>query len=107
MLCAFAKSRGYFGANAAWYRLSLLTLNILQAMKIRALPAELEKARPKRLRFVLFTLAGRIDRDRDREGSTATASARDRPRPRPRGIDRDRVREGSTATASAKDRPRP
>ncbi|MFH0899499.1 MAG: hypothetical protein V2A73_02595 [Pseudomonadota bacterium] len=29
-------------------------------MKIHALPAELKKARPKRLRFVLFTLAGRI-----------------------------------------------
>jgi hypothetical protein len=51
---------GKFGANAAWYRLSLLTLNLLQAMKLHALPPALAKARPKRLRFVLFTLAGKI-----------------------------------------------
>ena len=51
---------GKFGANAAWYRLSLLTLNILQAMKLHALPSELNKARPKRLRYMLFTLAGKI-----------------------------------------------
>jgi hypothetical protein len=51
---------GKFGANAAWYRLSLLTLNILTALKLHALPAALKKARPKRLRFVLFTLAGKI-----------------------------------------------
>ena len=49
-----------FGANAAWYRLSLLTYNVLSAMKSLALPANLSTARPKRLRFVLFTLAGRI-----------------------------------------------
>lgn len=49
-----------FGANAAWYRLSLLTYNVLSAMKSLALPAHLSTARPKRLRFVLFTLAGRI-----------------------------------------------
>ncbi len=49
-----------FGANAAWYRLSLLTYNVLSAMKSLALPANLSAARPKRLRFVLFTLAGRI-----------------------------------------------
>lgn len=51
---------GKFGANAAWYRLSLLTLNILMAMKLHALPPALKKARPKKLRFVLFTLAGKI-----------------------------------------------
>ena len=49
-----------FGANAAWYRLSLLTYNVLSAMKSLALPAGLSTARPKRLRFVVFTLAGRI-----------------------------------------------
>ena len=51
---------GRFGANAAWYRLSLITYNILSAMKSLALPAELHTARPKRLRFLVFTLAGRI-----------------------------------------------
>ena len=51
---------GRFGADAAWYRLSMLTFNILSAMKSMALPAEMSKARPKRLRFSLFNIAGRI-----------------------------------------------
>jgi Transposase DDE domain group 1 len=51
---------GRFGANAAWYRLSLLAYNILSAMKSLVLPATLSAARPKRLRFALFTMAGRL-----------------------------------------------
>jgi hypothetical protein len=51
---------GRFGANAAWYRLSLLTYNVLSALKSLALPPGLSTARPKRLRFALFTLAGRL-----------------------------------------------
>jgi hypothetical protein len=51
---------GRFGANAAWFRLSLLTYNVLSAMKSLVLPSELGNARPKRLRFSLFTIAGRI-----------------------------------------------
>ena len=51
---------GRFGANAAWYRLSLLTYNVLSALKSLALPPSLSSARPKRLRFTLFTLAGRL-----------------------------------------------
>ena len=51
---------GRFGANAAWYRLSRLTYNVLSAMKSLALPPSLSTARPKRLRFTLFTLAGRL-----------------------------------------------
>lgn len=51
---------GRFGANAAWYRMSLLTYNVLSAMKTLALPAELGNARPKRLRYQVFTMAGRI-----------------------------------------------
>jgi hypothetical protein len=51
---------GRFGANAAWYRLSLLAYNILSAMKSLVLPAPLSAARPKRLRFALFTIAGRL-----------------------------------------------
>jgi hypothetical protein len=51
---------GRFGANAAWYRLSLLTYNVLSAMKQLALPPSMESARPKRMRFSLFTIAGRI-----------------------------------------------
>jgi hypothetical protein len=51
---------GRFGANAAWYRLSLLTYNVLSAMKSLVLPAHLSAARPKRLRFAVFTIAGRL-----------------------------------------------
>jgi hypothetical protein len=51
---------GRFGANAAWYRLSLLTYNVLSALKSLALPPHLSTARPKRLRFTVFTLAGRL-----------------------------------------------
>jgi len=51
---------GRFGANAAWYRLSLLTYNVLSALKSCALPPHLSTARPKRLRFAVFTLAGRV-----------------------------------------------
>jgi len=51
---------GRFGANAAWYRLSVLTYNVLSAMKSLALPPDYQSARPKKLRFALFHLAGRI-----------------------------------------------
>jgi len=56
---------GKFGANAAWYRLSLLTLNILEALKLHALPAELETARPKKLRYSILTLAGKLSEHAD------------------------------------------
>ena len=51
---------GRFGANAAWYRLSRLTYNVLSALKSLALPPALSAARPKRLRYTVFTLAGRL-----------------------------------------------
>jgi hypothetical protein len=51
---------GRFGANAAWYRLCNLTYNVLSALKALALPPDFATARPKRLRFALFTMAGRI-----------------------------------------------
>lgn len=51
---------GRFGANAAWYRLSLLTYNVLSAMKSLALPSRFSSSRPKMLRFSLFSIAGRI-----------------------------------------------
>lgn len=50
----------YFGANAAWFRLALLTHNVLTALKRIALPAELLRARPKRLRFLIFNTPGRL-----------------------------------------------
>ena len=50
----------YFGANAAWLRMSVITFNVLTAMKRLALPAELIAARPKRLRFLIFHTPGRL-----------------------------------------------
>jgi Transposase DDE domain group 1 len=49
-----------FGANAAWLRMSVITYNVLSALKRLALPAELLAARPKRLRFLVFHTAGRV-----------------------------------------------
>lgn len=51
---------GRFGANAAWLRLAVLTHNVLTALKRLALPAELLSARPKRLRFLIFHVPGRL-----------------------------------------------
>lgn len=53
---------GRFGANAAWLRLSALTYNVLTAMKRLALPEELLRARPKRLRFLVFAQPGKFVR---------------------------------------------
>jgi hypothetical protein len=50
----------YFGANAAWLRLAVISHNVLTALKRLALPAELLCARPKRLRFLIFNTAGRL-----------------------------------------------
>lgn len=50
----------YFGANAAWLRLAVIAHNVLTALKRLALPADLLRARPKRLRFLIFNTAGRL-----------------------------------------------
>lgn len=47
---------GRFQSNAAWFRYVVLTYNILSALKAIALPADLKDARPKRLRFQIFTI---------------------------------------------------
>jgi len=49
-----------FGANAAWYRLSLLTYNVLSALKTLSLPPALHDARPKRLRFQVFSIGAEL-----------------------------------------------
>jgi len=53
---------GKFGANAAWLRLQCLTHNLLEALKAVGLDAQHRKARPKRLRFAIFTQFGRVVR---------------------------------------------
>ena len=49
-----------FGANATWFRLNVLTYNVLTFLKRHALPPRYRNARPKRLRFELFTMPGRL-----------------------------------------------
>lgn len=51
---------GTFGANAAWWRITCITHNLIQALKIIALPFSWFYTRMKRLRFRLFCVAGRI-----------------------------------------------
>ena len=51
---------GRFGVNAAWFRINALTFNVLTVLKRRALPERYRVARPKRLRFEVFTLPGRL-----------------------------------------------
>jgi len=50
----------YFGANAALLRLTVLTHNVMTALKRIALPPEMLPARARRLRFLLFHTAGRL-----------------------------------------------
>jgi hypothetical protein len=53
---------GKFGANAAWLRLQVLTLNLLECLKAVGLDPQYRTARPKRLRFAIFTQFGRVVR---------------------------------------------
>ena len=48
------------GANAAWYRLSLLTYNVLLGDEVAGVAALDGDRAPKRMRFSLFSIAGRI-----------------------------------------------
>jgi len=53
---------GRFNSNAAWYRLNVLTYNVLSAMRRLVLPKHLSRARPKKLRYRVFCIAGQIIR---------------------------------------------
>ena len=48
------------GTNAAWLRLQVITYNLLQLLKKSALSEEYANAHPKRLRFAIFTMMGRL-----------------------------------------------
>lgn len=51
-----------FGANAAWFRCNAITYNLLTLLRRRALPERYKNARPKRLRFEVFAIPGRLAR---------------------------------------------
>ena len=59
-LAAGVYPSGKFGANAAWLRLQCLTQNLLEALKAVGLDPQYRNARPKRLRFAIFTQFGRV-----------------------------------------------
>jgi Transposase DDE domain group 1 len=48
------------GTNAAWLRLQVITYNLLQLLKKVALDKEYADSHPKRLRFAIFTMMGRL-----------------------------------------------
>lgn len=50
----------HFGANAAWWAIMILALNLLTLLKRVALPKEWQRRRLKALRFGLFALPGRV-----------------------------------------------
>jgi hypothetical protein len=52
--------RGRYGANAAWFRLAVISYNVLTAMKRLVLPPDMQTARPKRLRFLIFQQPGKL-----------------------------------------------
>ena len=49
-----------FGANAAWWTIAVLALNLHNLLKHILLPEDYGKSRPKSLRFLLYTMVGKI-----------------------------------------------
>ncbi|MDF0664472.1 MAG: transposase [Nitrospira sp.] len=64
-----------FGTNAVWFRLNVLTYNLLSALKRLALPGDLSEARPKRLRFLVFNPVGKVVQHARRTLLRLTSSA--------------------------------
>ena len=53
---------GKFGANAAWFRFSLLTYNVLSLIRGLALDGDFRRAKIRTLRLHLINVAGRMNR---------------------------------------------
>lgn len=53
---------GKFGANAAWWRIQVLTHGLLEMLKALALPQEFADLRPKAMRFRLLNVAATVAR---------------------------------------------
>lgn len=58
--CGRGPPSGKFGAIAAWYWINLLTYNLLTVLRRHALPERFQNARPKKLRYEVFTIAAEI-----------------------------------------------
>ena len=53
----------YFGANAAWFKLALLTYNLVSAMRGLCLDPQERTVRMKKFRLLVIHLAGRMNRN--------------------------------------------
>ena len=65
-----------FGANAAWLRLQVPTHTLLALLEATALAPQDRRARPKRLRFAVFTQFGRVVRQAREQFVRLTTRAR-------------------------------
>ena len=52
-----------FGVNSAWFKIALLTYNLVSAIKGLCLEGEERTARMKRFRLLLIHIAGRMNRN--------------------------------------------
>jgi hypothetical protein len=52
-----------FGVNSAWFKIALLTYNVISAIKGLCLEGQERTARMKRLRLLLIHVAGRMNRN--------------------------------------------
>jgi len=73
-LAAAVMPSGKFQVNAAWFRINVLTFNLLTILKRRALPKSFWLARPKRLRFELFTLPAKLSTHQSQLSSRVSAA---------------------------------
>jgi hypothetical protein len=64
-----------FGANAAWFRLSLMTYNLVSAIRSLCLEPQERTARMKRFRLLVIAVAGRMNRNNCVMGLRLCASA--------------------------------
>jgi hypothetical protein len=53
---------GLFGANAAWWWICVLALDLQNILKMHILPEGWQSKRPKAMRFGLYSIAGRVVR---------------------------------------------
>ena len=51
---------GRYGANPAWFLLAVIACKVLTTMKRLVLPPDMQTARPKRLRFLIFQQPGKL-----------------------------------------------
>lgn len=61
-LAAAALPSQKFGANAAWLRANAMLYNLMTLFKVIGLPEDLRAARPKRLRFLVLNIVGKVVR---------------------------------------------